>query len=321
MSRKAFDQKIDQIQAIRGTDRAQAAVQLKKALRDRNNFLVSKAAIVAAELELRDLVGDLTAAFDRFMENPIKTDPQCWAKIEIARALRRLDHRETATFLRGVRHKQLEPTYGGSQDSAGQLRGICALGLLGCPIADADLFPILTDLLVDPELPARVDAVRAVAQAGRSESVWLLRLKALCGDRDWEVIGECLVALLDLQPKESVEFVERFLYQDEDGSMEAASALAQSRELEAFEALKRFWKGRIISDTRRSVLSFLAGSPVPESAEFLFETMQNESGPLAETALESLSRSRFRSEMHDRVESALKAKGDGKLMELWWRLG
>ena len=47
------------------------------------------------------------------------------------------------------------------------------------------------NLLADPDVAARTGAIRAIADAGRPDGVLLLRLKALLGDKEIEVTGEC----------------------------------------------------------------------------------------------------------------------------------
>jgi hypothetical protein len=78
------------------------AAPLRKALRDRVNVIVAKAASISAELQLYALLPDLLSAFERLFDKPRESDPQCWGKNAIAKALKDLDHRESATFLRGV---------------------------------------------------------------------------------------------------------------------------------------------------------------------------------------------------------------------------
>src|ERR1700677_4868944 len=189
VGKQAFDKKIEELEAVRSApSSASTADQLRKALRDRNNFLASKAAALAGEFGLRDLIPDLVTAFDRFMVNPAKSDPQCWAKNAIARALKALEHDDPSVFIRGCKHIQLEPVWGGRADAAATLRATCALALAACAIGRAEILRHLVDLLVDPETPVRVDASRAIAQLPGWDSAILLRLKTLTGDKEPEVI-------------------------------------------------------------------------------------------------------------------------------------
>src|SRR6202011_1733004 len=92
--KEAFDRKIELLRELRSSpDDPATADKLRKALRDRSNYVVSKAAAVISDLSLVDLVPDLLAAFERFLIDPVKSDPQCWAKIAIAKALKDLGHR------------------------------------------------------------------------------------------------------------------------------------------------------------------------------------------------------------------------------------
>src|SRR4029453_14845861 len=86
-----------------GTD--QTIATLRQALRGTASHVAAKAAQVSGELGLRVLVGDLAAAFDRFLVNPVKTDPGCRAKVEIARALHEMGDDPNGVFLRGVRRR------------------------------------------------------------------------------------------------------------------------------------------------------------------------------------------------------------------------
>src|SRR5262249_19055805 len=107
--KQAFDKKIEALKELRSLpDSATAGAGLRKALKDRSNYLVSKAAAIVAELNLTDLIPDLLAAFERFLIDPVKSDPQCWAKLAIVKALKDLGHREPDVFLRGLTHIQLE---------------------------------------------------------------------------------------------------------------------------------------------------------------------------------------------------------------------
>src|SRR6185437_17123203 len=91
---------------------------------------------------------ELSAAFERFFTNAVKSDPQCWAKNAVSRALASLGCTDKDVFLRGLHFRQMEPVWGGRSDSAGALRATCAHALLGCDaLPDQEVLLILTDLL------------------------------------------------------------------------------------------------------------------------------------------------------------------------------
>src|SRR5262245_23355166 len=214
---------------------------LRQALRHKVSHVVAKAAQVSGELGLRVLVGDLAAAFDRFLANPVKADPGCRAKVEIARALHEMGEDTGAVFLRGIRHRQLEPVFGGREDTAPELRAMCGLGLVR--VGHPDAMVELADLLADPEVAARIGAARALAYAGEPSGEPLLRLKALAGDPDAGVVSESLGALLSLAPSRSLDFVARFLrHRDPVVEEAAALALGASRLRDALPVLRGWWE-------------------------------------------------------------------------------
>ena len=289
MSKQAFDAKIAALEDLRASGEA-AAVPLRKALGDRNNYLVSKAATVAGGLFLSVLNPDLLAAFDRALLDP-KTDPQCWAKNAIAKALKDLGHRDAEVFVKGLRHIQMEPVWGGQVDTAATLRGTCVLALIDCQLDDLNMLTHLAEALADPEKTVRVDAAVALSRAGIPEAAPLLRFKALSGDPESEVIGQCLYSLLQMAPRDSVAFAERFLTPDhaDDIRAEAASALAQSHEPAAVDELKKMWGAFLSPDLRKALLTFLAASPQREASEFLASLDTKD-------AREALESSRYRDE-------------------------
>ena len=319
MANKAFERKIEALEALRMAPESPARVeQLRKALKERNNYLVAKAAAVTVHLGEAQLIPELVAAFHRFLVDPVKSDPQCWAKNALAKALKDLGHEESEVFLRGITHAQFEPVWGGRQDSAAVLRGTCALALVGCRMDDIQILGHVADLLADPEKPVRIDAARAIAQLGRIEGAPLLRLKALCGDTDVEVIGECFAALLSLDAAAAVSFIARFLQTpDEDIRLEALGALGQSSEPQSLEVLKTFWYEQSASELRPALLMSLAASPLPEAAEFVLSILGEAPPSLAETAIVMLARSRFRAEVADRAAAAVNARKDGHLKKVF----
>lgn len=219
-----------------------AALQVvRQALYDGHYLLVARAAEVCGERLLFDLEPELLATFERFRLLPAKKDPQCTAKGAIARALVALDSRGARFFIAGLRLRQLEPVWGGTVDTAVDLRTTCAMGLV------ATAYPRtlieLVGLLGDPEPRARIGAVRAIACAEPSAAEAVLRTKALAGDREPEVVGECLGALLQVAPEESVEFVAGFLDASDPALRElAALALGVSRVEAALSVLRARWQ-------------------------------------------------------------------------------
>src|SRR6185437_2705394 len=140
MPNQAFKQKLAALDSLRSAPAsAQTVDHLRKALTDRANYVVARAASVCADLGLDALIPDLLAAYDRCFVDLPKSDPQCFAKQAIASALRTLGHRGADVYERGIVHVQLEPAWGGRADTAAGLRGTCALALSECPIDDMEI--------------------------------------------------------------------------------------------------------------------------------------------------------------------------------------
>jgi HEAT repeat protein len=318
VKKQALDQKVEALEELRSAPPAVACAQLRKALADRNNWLVSKAAALVAGLSLSELIPDLLAAFDRFLIDAGKSDPQCWAKTAIAKALKDLGHRDAQVFLAGFAHVQLEPVWGGRADSAATLRGTCALALVECQLPDLTVLGHLTGGLADPEKTVRIDTAIAIAQLARAEGALLLRLKTLLGDADPEVMGQCFLSLLSLDTQDPVQFIRKFLdSKDDDIRLEAACALAQSRDLQALSTLQDFWRQRLSPEMRRAVLMALGASPLREGAEFLLAMVGGESKEQAEQALRALAASRFRADVKERIAAVVEKKQDSNLKQLF----
>jgi hypothetical protein len=90
--KEAFDRKLEALSALRANPGApETTAQLRRALKDRSNYVVSKAVAIIADLRLEGMIPDLLTAFDRSLIDGAKTDPQCWAKNAIVKALKKHD--------------------------------------------------------------------------------------------------------------------------------------------------------------------------------------------------------------------------------------
>src|ERR1700683_3697282 len=162
MAKRDVEAVVGRIGLLRDVTHAEGVAGLRKALGDRVNLVGVKAAKIFAERQLRELIPDLLAVFDRLFEDVVERDTQCWGKNAIAKALTELDYRESAPFLRGWRHVQMEAGWGGRQDTAQTLRGICLLALASCnDMPRAQTFRLLVDSMADEAQVVRLGAVGA----------------------------------------------------------------------------------------------------------------------------------------------------------------
>ena len=298
---------LNQLRAAPTSDAALA--QLRKALAGKSSHVAAKAAQIAGESEIGALVPDLVAAFERFMQNPVKSDPNCSAKAAIADALYRIGHDDESVFLRGIHHRQMEPVYGGRVDTAIDLRAASALGLVRMNYADA--LVELADLLADPEPRARAAAAQAIAYCGSDHGVPLLRLKVLSGDDDPSVISECLAGLLRLATASSLPFAARLLDASNASIREAAAlALGGSRLPEAFGVLRQWWERTADVTLRRTALLAIAMLRRDQPLDFLLSLIADANGPTAREAIAALAMYRHDDAVRQRVRECIDRRKD-----------
>ncbi len=318
MAQRAFDEQMAALDQLKGRElTADDRALIRKSLAHRNNFIVGRAARLAEDAGFTDLVPDLLAAYDRFFANPEKTDPQCWAKNGLSRALARLECRDKDVFLRGLRHHQMEPTWGGRSDTAGTLRAHCAHALIACNGLDnQELLVILIDTLVDEDKTVRLETVRALAQLGEL-AVPVLRLRAMIPSRppeEPEVLGQCFSALLAIERDAAIPFVVRFLEAGDDASGEAAFALAETNSPAALAALLQRQKDGADEWFTGVLLSAVALTRLPEANDFLLGMIEREERE-APRAIEALSRIATGEELRARLAQVVQATGSPRLIQ------
>jgi HEAT repeat protein len=300
--KRKFEEQIAAIDRLIELSPEDCLEPLRKALANRNNFLVGRAADVARKLKLTQLAPELLVAFDRFFENPEKSDPQCWAKHAIASALAEFEHPDAKVFLRGLKHIQPEPSYGGASDSAASLRATCALALVQCrSLSDADLLRELVDLLADKDKNVRTEALRAIELVGSASSSLLLRERAVLGSDEPEILGACYSGILRLEGVGAIGWIARFLNHSDDSAAEAALAIAETHSPEGFEALRKCFEEASDPWFRSVLLSAIALTRQDAAVEFLFDLVRSESLQ-AEAAIEAILQSAPSDEAVKRLE-------------------
>lgn len=289
--KRAFEDQIAALDALRQSPQEARVAPLHKALGNRNNFIVGKAADLVREFQLEQLIPDLLAAFDRLFEKAEKSDPQCWGKNAISRALAALEYQEPEIFLRGMRHIQLEPVWGGVSDTAGTLRATCALGLVQCRgVAETDLLAHLVDLLADNDKAVRCEVSRAIEQLGSPSAALLLRLRAVLGNDEPEVLGACYSGVLRIEGVSAIAWVRKFLNSGDDAAAEAALAIAGTHSMEGFQVLRDSFEKARDEWFLSVLLSAIALTRQDTAMEFLLELVRTESLH-AEAAIEAILRS------------------------------
>jgi hypothetical protein len=267
---RGFDAELAQLESLRDADPATTEAPLRKALTNRNNFLVAKAAKLTAAHNHRGLTEDLVAAFARFTVDPNKSDPNCWAKIDIAKTLAAFEYQEPEIFLQGMR--TFQPGF--TDDAATPLRGLCALALVQCRgLSNTQVLTYLLPLFADPQLSVRVNAARAVEQIGTDASTLLLRLRAELASDEPELLGACYSGVLRLEGPSAIAWVARFLNPDkpDDTASEAAFAIAETRTEAAATLLISTHKRTRDPEFRETLLTALALTRQDKAIDYLFD--------------------------------------------------
>jgi HEAT repeat protein len=312
--KRKFEEQLAALDALRQLPPETCVEPLRKALTNRNNFVVARAADLVRQFQLIQLTPDLLTAFGRFFEDAVKTDPQCWAKNALSRALAAFEHQDAAVFLRGMKHIQPEPVYGGSSDSAGTLRATCALALVQCrSLPEADLLTHLIELLGDKDKTVRAEVVRAIEQVGSPPAALLLRLRAILGsglnsrkldkepDEEPEVLGACYRGILRIEGPSAIPWISRFFAPADDPAAEAALAIAGTHTPQAFEVLRERFGQESDPWFRSVLLSAIALTRQDAALEFLLDLVRTESLQ-AEAATEAILRAMPSAEIEKRLK-------------------
>jgi HEAT repeat protein len=312
--RDPIEQALEKLSALKsapaGTDVLNA---LRGFLGNRSNLVVAKAAKIAGERRLRDLLPDLVTAFHKLMADPARLDKRCAAVTEIVTSLYQMDYSEPDVYLTGMRHVQMEGSFGPPIDSAAQLRGLGAQGIVRTRFPDA-LAEAVT-LLVDPEPPARMGAVRALAANGGEAGALALRLKVLTGDSVPDVLAECFSGLLAAPSESSIDFVAGYGDDDDPAVAEAAIlALGASRSAKAIVTLKDKWQRTHRGPLKKVLLLALSTSRSEDALQFLLGLLETAPVSTAAEVLAALASQRPTQSIRDSIHSALTRRDNPSLL-------
>jgi len=317
--RDPIENALNALGELRGSSSERLTPMLAEYLKHRSNLVVAKAAKLAGELRVAAVVPELVNAFHRLMKDPAKLDKRCAALTDIVAALYELDYLEPDPYRQGLRHVQMEGSFGPPVDVAAKLRGISAQGLLRT--RDPRRLEEVLPLLVDREPAARLGAVRAMATNGGDAGLLLLRLKVLTGDQDPDVLAECFSALLAANPEGSLAFVAAYLDHDEEMTAEAAIwALGQSRLPAAFAALREKWDRTVYLGTRKVLLAAIAASRLPQALDFLYSQLREGTPQTATEVLEALAPYSASETITEAARCAVEERGLKSLRESFTQL-
>jgi HEAT repeat protein len=305
-TRLSLDGKLAAVRKLRGQALAsEQQVELKKFLGDRSNLVVAAAAEIAGEHALLELAADLEAAFGRFLVNPLKDDKLCRAKIAVVQALDKMEHQRPDVFEKAAAYTQLEPVWGGSEDTAVPLRAAAIIAMARIEVAGS--LSRLVDAMIDPAKDVRIAAAQALGYVGNEAAGLLLRLKCRIGDRDPDVLSECLSGLLTVDPGENLAWVSAFLDPMDAARCEApALALGKSRLPEALAPLEACWPRCLSAGLRERILLAIAMLRLPAAIDHLIEIVASDSEKDALAAMSALKIHNYDPRLRERLEEAVR---------------
>jgi HEAT repeat protein len=290
---------------------AETRKQLRKHLASKSSPIVARAAQIIARIEDHDFGPELIQAFHRFLIDPTKTDKGCLAKCAVVKALLVADCDDEELFRKGVRHIQLEPTWGGRADTAAQLRALCGLGLV--QVGSRAAMDELAALLADEESDARIGAAAALGHCGPTATP-LLRFKLLSGDNEAAVLAECLTSLMKVAPSDSFQFVSSFVDLEYPFLYEhAALTLAESRLPGVFELLKNKWTATFDREFKKSLLLPMAITRSEEAREFLISVIESGELGMATAAIAAMRIFAGDDSLRSRLERAIEGPNQKEL--------
>lgn len=313
---RTFEDKRARLRALASAPPPDAEAELRKMLGEKNGYLVGEAAEVIKKLELSSLTAELSAAFFRLLEDPVKNDKGCFGKNRVAEALVAFDAYAPDVYLKGLRTRQMEPAFGPPIDTAAGLRGLCAHALIHInhPRALLDVTP----LLMDPEPITRAEAAAALGESGQDGAAAALHLKAMAGDKEPDVLGAAYKALLRIAPERYLELVTSAVLGDDEGQVEAAAlALGESRPAGALEALKR---AVAVQSRRRAsdgVLLGIALLRADEANDYLISLVLRGSEGEAIGAVSALALHRHDQALVKKVSDAVSTRKSRKVEEVF----
>ncbi|RPI22569.1 MAG: hypothetical protein EHM61_21970 [Acidobacteria bacterium] len=302
----------EQLEAIAVAERsphAPASLELfRRCLGGRSNLAAARVAQAAADHDLRELIPELVTAFSSYLQDPVKRDPRCAAKIAIAEALDRLEYDEGGVFLQGLRHVQMEPVWGGSVDSAAALRARSAMALVR--LNHSDRYRFLADLLFDRWPEARRGAVQAAAYAAGDAGELMLRMKVRMGDENPAIIGDCFAGLIQIDPESGLRLVGKHLESSDSQLRElAAIALGESHLPEAL-GLLRTSIAQCFDLVGFKTLALAIGlCRTDEAFTLLLDLVAGRPTPFARGALEGLSLCATNAERRRQAAEVVRSRG------------
>jgi HEAT repeat protein len=300
-------QELGSLATVALTDAVVAAV--RKALASRYSLVSARAARIVKDRQLAGFNHDLVSIFTRYMQDPVKTDPGCNAKLAALEALDSAEYHDLDVFVTASQHVQKEAAWGPPVDTAGPLRAraVRALAHLGY----ADLFLVAGERLADPEPPVRQAAADALAHAGERSGAGLILAVLDRTEEDPVVRLAQLSCLMRLAPDWGLMRLEKKLSgPDEEAAELAAMALGESGREDAADLLLESMDGLPLAPRRAVILKALGLHRTERALSALLAVVAQGRAADAIAAVAALAVRRFDAGVPDRVQAAMLKNAD-----------
>lgn len=320
MPKASIDEQLDQLDTLDFSSPENAGLdELQKALNNKNNRLVAKAARLCSEHHIYSCSEQLKHVFHYFVDKADK-DKGCYAKKAIVKALYELDVIDSEFYTSAIQYRQMEPVWGGSVDTAVEVRCWAAYGLTLS--ANSRIILQLLELLHDAEAQARLGAVKAIANTNPTHAEILLREKILDGDEDAYVVGECFHQLIAIEPEQSLSFIKPYLDHPQEEWVEyAALAIAEYKDPAAFEVLQEAVETAFYDTKKKYLIKALALHRSKQSVDYLLGRLDEAGKDEIHTIIEALSiyqtNDDLRRQVQNKIDTSQNQAMESAFKEYW----
>jgi HEAT repeat protein len=289
--------------------RPESAEVITEALSSKHARLVVAAAHLVKARRLEGYNQVLKAAYRRFLDDPVKRDPGCQAKLAVLEALDYSETMDDEPFVAATSLVQPEPAWGAPADTAApcRARAVLALARLGHP----DLALFAGPLLADPDVSVRATTAEALGHSGSRPAAGLLLHKLAVGDEDPLVLLACMSSVLSLAAEVALErLVPLLAGRDEQRRELAAMCLGQSGRADACQALVAALAACVLSRERGVLLKALGLHRSDSALEALLEVVEGPNDADAQAAIAALAPRRFEPGLRARLEKVTQDRAD-----------
>jgi len=308
--RDALQQRLDALEAASAGPPAERDAALAHALTLKTSLVVARAAELIAEHGVAGVEPALRAALADWLAAAADRDAGCRAKRAVLEALYQCgdDHPDAVALYRAaVTHVQREAVWGGSEDTAAELRGLAGLAL--ARVGEPDASAVLAELLADPEPSTRVLAADGLGSVGGPAAAAVLRYKLRrCLDapargsataqrgqhlppepEQPNVVAGCVAALLRADADAGRRWAAAALRGGDDAVSDlVAVTLGESRSPAGFDVLRAWWDDggrRLTPARRRTLLTAVAVLRRDASLAWLLDRLADDNAETAAAAV------------------------------------